>query len=700
MVKPLTKSRFKIALACPTRLHYENARDAQGRPLYFSQARDNAFLAALADGGHQVGALAWFKYHPDPIGQAITVEASDHEEAVAQTRQRLEAPGRVVIAEAALRHETFFVRVDLLVRDPQRRTVEIIEVKSKGVTREEIDNRLQAPGWQPYLYDVAFQAEVAAKVFPGWRIVPKLLLVDKSVPCDIDGLPRHVPVTAAPDGRGAQVACPPGLRREDLGALDLLVEVDVSDIVADLRASPVPAPHSPPQHTANLPAFMQWTAQLQQTGVRHFGGVSKACKGCPYRAPAGDPSRSGLHECLEQAVREGQLAGPAGSIDRSLPLALDLWGLHPGKPGMPERVMRARRVLLSDVQEADIAPANPAREVGFTPFERRMAQIRAAREPGMPPQLREARLAAMDRWVWPLHLIDFEAAAPALPHFKGTRPHETLAFQFSHHVMDRDDAGRITIRHATQWLGAEPGVFPSFEFVRQLRRALMPDGVLRGTVLRYHQYENTVLVKLRDAILAACLPDGDALLDFIDQVTDPGKGGSPGPHAMVDLHALVQEGYYAPQAGGSVSLKAILPAILHDAPQLRALYARPALYGQGLAISSLNFDGPQGHVWLREDQDWNPYRTLPPVFGPGLGTLPDMPLRLGGEGEEEGAINQGGAAMTAYGHLQSTHLPAAHREAIRCALLRYCELDTLAMVMLVQGLMELRGRPLALATPA
>lgn len=698
MVKPLTKSRFKVALACPTRLHYENARDEAHRPLYFSQMRDNAFLEALADGGHQVGALAKFKYHPDPVGQAITVESTDYDEAVADTQRRLAAPGRVVIAEAALRHGTFFVRVDLLVRDPRQRTIEVIEVKSKGVSAQDIANRLQAPGWQPYLYDVAFQTEVAALAFPGWRIVPKLLLLDKSVPCDLEGLHQRFHVVVNPDDRQVRVDSPPGLRREDLGTLDILREVDVTDIVQDLRASPVPAPHSPPEYTRNLPAFMQWAAQLQQSGERHFGGVSKACKHCPYRAPAGDRGRSGLHECLEQAVRQGQLAGPAGPIDRGLPLALDLWGALPGKPGMPERVLAARRVLLSDVLETDIAPSRPARAVGFTPFERRLAQVRAAQDPDARPELREDRLADMDRWEWPLHMIDFETTAPALPFFKGTRPHETLAFQFSHHVMEKDASGQVRVRHATQWLSTEPGVFPNFEFVRQLRQALMPDGVLRGTVFRYHAHENTVLVKLRHALVNAELPDGAALIDFIDRITDAGKGAAPGPQAMVDLHALVQEGYYSPHAGGSISLKSILPAIVHDAPQLRALYARSGLYGQGLPIASLNFEGPQGHVWLREDRGWNPYQTLPPVFGPGFGALDAMLLRLGVAGDEEGAISQGGAAMTAYNHTQFAQLAPAHRQQIRSALLRYCELDTLAMVMLVQGLMELRGRPLALST--
>lgn len=68
-----------------------------------------------------------------------------------------------------------------------------------------------------------------------------------------------------------------------------------------------------------------------------------------------------------------------------------------------------------------------------------------------------------------------------------------------------------------------------------------------------------------------------------------------------------------------------------------------------------------------------------------------MLLRLAGDDEDEGSINQGGLAMTAYNYTQFNCLSAAERLSIEQALLRYCELDTLAMVMLVQGLMYLRA---------
>ena len=46
------------------------------------------------------------------------------------------------------------------------------------------------------------------------------------------------------------------------------------------------------------------------------------------------------------------------------------------------------------------------------------------------------------------------------------------------------------------------------------------------------------------------------------------------------------------------------------------------------------------------------------------------------------SINDGGSALAAYGKVQYTNMTKEERVIIRSALLKYCELDTLAMVMI------------------
>ena len=98
----LTKSRYKIAIDCPTKLYYT------GKPEYANSKLDNPFLKALANGGFQVGALAKC-YWPE----GIDVTSTNHEQAYQETAELLRKTN-VVIFEAALRFENLFVRVDVL----------------------------------------------------------------------------------------------------------------------------------------------------------------------------------------------------------------------------------------------------------------------------------------------------------------------------------------------------------------------------------------------------------------------------------------------------------------------------------------------------------------------------------------------------------------------------------------------------------
>ena len=62
-------------------------------------------------------------------------------------------------------------------------------------------------------------------------------------------------------------------------------------------------------------------------------------------------------------------------------------------------------------------------------------------------------------------------------------------------------------------------------------------------------------------------------------------------------------------------------------------------------------------------------------------------------------IREGGAAMTAYCKLQFEDMSEVERDEIKKALLRYCELDTLAMVMIYEAWREwIRSEPGAIAT--
>ena len=85
----LTKSRFKLALECPTKLYYD------GKPEYANQKIGDSFLLELAKGGFQVGELAKCYF---PGGHEI--KTHDYDEALSQTNELLKKD-HVIIYEAA-----------------------------------------------------------------------------------------------------------------------------------------------------------------------------------------------------------------------------------------------------------------------------------------------------------------------------------------------------------------------------------------------------------------------------------------------------------------------------------------------------------------------------------------------------------------------------------------------------------------------
>ncbi len=74
----------------------------------------------------------------------------------------------------------------------------------------------------------------------------------------------------------------------------------------------------------------------------------------------------------------------------------------------------------------------------------------------------------------------------------------------------------------------------------------------------------------------------------------------------------------------------------------------------------------------------NPYKILPRLFQDWTNEQIDQNL-----GEIE-TIADGGAALMAYAKLQYQDMSELERSEIKSSLLKYCELDTLAMVMIYE----------------
>lgn len=95
-------------------------------------------------------------------------------------------------------------------------------------------------------------------------------------------------------------------------------------------------------------------------------------------------------------------------------------------------------------------------------------------------------------------------------------------------------------------------------------------------------------------------------------------------------------------------------------------------------MTSNNFD--DSHIWLEMAGNTvrNPYKMLPRLFDEW--TDDQLKENVG----EIQNIADGGAALMAYAKLQYEDMTELERSEIKSAMLKYCELDTFAMVMIYE----------------
>jgi hypothetical protein len=336
---------------------------------------------------------------------------------------------------------------------------------------------------------------------------------------------------------------------------------------------------------------------------------------------------------------------------------------------------------MSDVEEEDINIKQADNPPAMSASQRQWEQVLQVKNNTKEPLVIHEGLApALLSLNYPLHFIDFETMTAAIPFNRGRRPYEQIAFQFSHHILHKDGL----VEHVDQYINTEPGVFPNFDFLRALMKSLSNDN---GTILRYSAHENTVLCQIYEQLKYSDVKDKDNLCDFIKKITykkapDDKAFIWKGERNMVDLWEMVKYYYLHPLMCGSNSIKNVLPAVLSESAYLKNKYCKP-IYGARGGIKSLNFNN---WTWVKTDDTGiviDPYKQLPNVFSEYDRETLDLLL------DDDTAIANGATAMTAYAKMQFTEMSVQERERITSALLKYCELDTLAMVMIVEHWLEL-----------
>jgi hypothetical protein len=203
-------------------------------------------------------------------------------------------------------------------------------------------------------------------------------------------------------------------------------------------------------------------------------------------------------------------------------------GKAPDWIGYLPRLSEARAAELKAVGVDSIAAIPP--DFPLTP---KQIIIRDATVSGSPYVATELR-GLLNDFGPPACYLDFEAMTPPIPLYEGTRPYQTVPFQWSLHAIDGDGV----LRH-TDFL-ADGTNDPRRQFAETLIDAL---ACSNNPIIVYSAYEQT---RLRD--LARDFPDlGTALNIVISRLSD--------------LLPIVRSAIYFPEFEFSNSIKSVAPAL-------------------------------------------------------------------------------------------------------------------------------------------
>ena len=650
-MKVLSKSRFKTGLSCPNKLYFS------GDKSFKNKEDNNTFLATLAEGGYQVEALARLSY---PDGHFVDAPYGAYKSAYEQTLELLKQD-EVVIYEAAFLHDGLFVMTDILVKKGNK--VRLIEVKAKSFDSTKSNTFIGTRGnirsnWKPYLFDIAFQSYVAKRCVSEFHFEAYFLMADTSKVATIEGLNQMFRLPADGDIRkDVQVLISP----KEAQKTSVLSEINVTEIV-DLIINDTYKYSEKLSFSQAIPLLKH---SYQNNSYLNWPTNYSRCKSCEFKIDSDSKKagfKSGFEFCFSKQHNWTE-------TDFTRPNVFEIWNFR------GQKLLEENRLFLNELKKEDFKVIEEPDAMSSR--ERRWVQVQKRLEINPEPYVeREGLKKEMDKWVFPLHFIDFETSAVALPFNKGRHPYEQVAFQFSHHMCHADG----TIEHVSEYINANPGEFPNFKFVAALKKSLDND---QGTIFRFATHENSILNAIKDQLIFSDYSEKGELIRFIKTITTPRLKDTDHwipKRPMVDLRLIILDYYYNPLTRGSNSIKAVLPAILNSCNFLKDKYSKPI---SEINLTSINFDDQHLWIQIKDQKVINPYKLLPPIFN-----------QFGKEELEHfisglDTISDGGAALTAYSKLQFVDMSEKERDSIKKSLFKYCELDTLAMVMIYEHLKTL-----------
>ena len=558
------------------------------------------------------------------------IEGDSLGEAAGLTKRHLSS-ARAVLFDAIFVHEQMMARLPLLVKEDNRLTVFHIQVKAFDSRKHRLVDRHGQihDKWRKYLLDFAYQLYILRQNYPELDINPLLVLPDKSGKAHTEMLPhklrpyeRHHPY---------DVVSP-----EDQS---LLVKLPVKEYIERIWNDPGFAEDHLPRST--FEESLRYLKQLYLHEEKETPEIGRKCRRCEFRISGNqlrDGEKSGFNECWFDRM---------DTDSPSEKHVFDLIGS--GINNWMENEDYDQRDLALDHRHS---PKSISEGNGRISHEMRQSlQLYKVQGKEVPDEIcRPELFNELDRWKYPLHFLDFEAGNYSVPVRKGGAPYQLVVFQYSCHTLREDGEWE---HH--QWIDDLNSGYPNYELVRRLREI---PALEEGTIVQYSNFERHALKIIRNELERDSqeVADSGVLTEWIEDFLHRNDSTHDRPPYIADLSRQVKDFYYNCEMENSLSIKDVLRSVMSHSSFLKDQYSQ--LY------YSHNFDGI---IWWRSDGGSgarNPYHIL---------------METG-----ESPIRRGTEAMVVYGKLISRRINEEERRAYRNALFKYCELDTLAMMMIYQ----------------
>ncbi|MFN8296706.1 MAG: DUF2779 domain-containing protein [Chitinophagales bacterium] len=633
----LSKSDFKLASDCPQKLLYKKAK-------YPNSNDENEFLQILAEGGYIVGKMAQVMYEQfaKENGYACKEITSDRnsKQAIQETEELLIENEKIILFEPAIATGQMLVRIDVLIKTKNH--FEILEVKAKSHESIDEDDEKsttnQKKKLREYIEDVAYQKMVLTQflkahetLFPDSTIDANLLMPNKSNTTQIENLASWFEITdriKIGDFNSIEVAFNKQGKEKELweNGNSILQIFKVNDDVDKMTE----------EIKNRTELYLKYLNKVEAPIIADL--ISKKCFACEFKNPD-DKNKDGYYQCLsaraytENHISELYYGGTVGGNKNPL---------------VNDKLKTNKALSIFDYDIKDFVTTKG--EIGSR-NERQIIQYEntSAKTEYFSEDLKDE----LSGWKYPLHFIDFETLTCAIPHHKGMRPYETIGFQWSCHTIEKPGDAPIH----SEWINTET-TFPNFRFAESLMKQIGET----GTPLMWATHENTVLRTILEQLENVDnYVDGyknEQLKTWLINITkESDKKANPRPGRLIDMNAITLKHYFHPYMKGKTSIKKTLPATWNFNKYLHEV----SYFKQ----------------YFKQDESGNilsPYETLKNRWD-------ELEFETA---ENYETVKEGSGAMRAYQEMLfgKGKTDADKKERLKQELLNYCELDTMAMVII------------------